>query len=185
MSNLLRTSGSVSVRIDALERGGLVTREGAEHDRRTVLVTLTSRGRELLKNVVPEHLRLEDALLDALEPAERKQLVAPLRKLLRSLEEGHDRPGQLSLGIRVLTRRASGHRRRAVGLPDVPGLLVANVSPQSSADAAGIRVGDLIVRVGDTVTDTLPVLRKALARRTRSTEIAVLRGTDRVTISVS
>src|ERR1700743_1372961 len=48
MRSLLRTSGSISLRIDLLEREGLVTRLADQDDRRKVFVTLTSKGASLL-----------------------------------------------------------------------------------------------------------------------------------------
>src|ERR1035438_2462487 len=48
MRRLLRTSGSMSLRIDALERERLVTRQQDPDDRRSIFVTLTSKGSKLL-----------------------------------------------------------------------------------------------------------------------------------------
>src|ERR1700736_88240 len=56
MKNLLRTSGSVSVRIDAMEREGLVRREADADDRRATRVAITKKGIDLLEKIVPEHL---------------------------------------------------------------------------------------------------------------------------------
>ena len=71
MKNLLRTSGSMSVRIDAMERDGLVTREADVDDRRATLVAITGKGIALLEKIVPEHLLNEERLLSG----DRKSVV--------------------------------------------------------------------------------------------------------------
>ncbi len=86
MDSLLRTSGSMSIRVDALERAGYVKREADPDDRRGVLVAITSRGSALLEKVVPEHLRNEEALLSPLTRQERKELRELLHKWLSWLE---------------------------------------------------------------------------------------------------
>src|SRR5580700_867457 len=53
MKNLLRTSGSISVRMDAMERQGLVTREAGAEDRRATLVAITQKGTALLEEIIP------------------------------------------------------------------------------------------------------------------------------------
>src|ERR687888_2117816 len=55
MSQVRRTSGTVSVRLARLERAGLVTREPDAEDRRTVTVTLTDRGREWIEAARPAY----------------------------------------------------------------------------------------------------------------------------------
>src|SRR5262249_45796488 len=59
MRNLLRSSGSMSLRIDALQRAGFVERQDDENDRRSVFVALTTKGSKLLDSIIPEHLANE------------------------------------------------------------------------------------------------------------------------------
>ena len=47
----------MSLRIDALERQGLVGRTEDENDRRSVFVTLTAGGSDLLERVIPVALK--------------------------------------------------------------------------------------------------------------------------------
>jgi DNA-binding MarR family transcriptional regulator len=86
MRSVLRTSGTLSVRIDRLEHKGLVRREPDPADRRAVTVALTARGRELVDMVAPVHLANEEQLLAALAPAERDALATLLRTLLIGFE---------------------------------------------------------------------------------------------------
>ena len=86
MRALLRTSGTISFRIDRLERAGLVCRHSDPDDGRGVLVALTAAGKELVEAVAPVHLANEEHMLAALAPAERAELVRLLHTLLLSFE---------------------------------------------------------------------------------------------------
>src|ERR1035438_3802432 len=77
MRRLLRTSGIMSLRIDALERERLVTRQQDPDDRRSIFVTLTSKGSKLLQQLIPEHLANETALLTTFTPMDKAQLTPP------------------------------------------------------------------------------------------------------------
>ena len=83
---LLRSSGTMTNRIDRLEQAGLVRRIPDPDDRRGVLVELTPEGLDLLDRVADEHLSNERRLLAGLSSHDQRELAALLRKLLRSLE---------------------------------------------------------------------------------------------------
>ena len=86
MHALMRTSGTMSFRIDRLEQDGLVRRKGNPDDKRGVFVQLTPSGKRLVDAAAPVHLANEERMLAALSPREREQLVGLLRKLLLSFE---------------------------------------------------------------------------------------------------
>jgi DNA-binding MarR family transcriptional regulator len=86
MRALLRSSGTISFRINRLERAGLVRREPDPGDGRGVLVALTDEGFRLVEVVAPVHLANEERMLAALTPDERATLVHLLRTLLLSFE---------------------------------------------------------------------------------------------------
>ncbi|PYX06807.1 MAG: hypothetical protein DMG88_16990 [Acidobacteria bacterium] len=179
MRSLLRTSGSMSLRIDALERAGLVEREDHEDDRRSVFVTLTSRGSKLLEAIIPEHLANEASLLNGLSKSECAELASLLRKWLAVLEANMAEGRHLYLNMVILHPRASLMKRREVGLPDVPGLLVHSVEPGSQAEEAGFQKGDLICAIEDQQIGSLLGLRKALQRpRPRVKRFRILRGSE-------
>jgi DNA-binding MarR family transcriptional regulator len=182
MRNLLRTSGSMSLRIDALERAALVKREQDPDDRRSSLVVLSLKGAKILDTVIPHHLENESSLLDGLSAPDRVQLISLLRKWLLSLEDKGSGGRHLPLGLVVLDPRASLMKRRAVGLPDVPGLLVHFVEPGSQAGAAGFRKGDLIALIGDAQVRSIVELREALHEEEQ--RIVVVRGFERVILQV-
>jgi DNA-binding MarR family transcriptional regulator len=83
---LMRASGTISNRLRALERDGLIRRIGDDSDGRAVLVEITGTGRELVDRIAPLHLDNERAMLSALTPDEQEQLASLLRKLLHSFE---------------------------------------------------------------------------------------------------
>lgn len=183
MRRLLRTSGSMSLRIDALEREGFVSRLPDKEDRRLVFVTLTSEGLALVERVIPDHLANETALLTGLSKAERDQLKYILRKWLVSLEENASQGAQLQLGIMLLDPRISLAKRRAVGLPDVPGILVHHVEPGSWAEDAGFRKGDLIYAVESKSVRSIADLRGVLNKsKPHARRFKVMRGSDSIEI---
>jgi DNA-binding MarR family transcriptional regulator len=183
MRSLLRTSGSMSLRIDALEREGLVSRLQDQEDRRLVFVTLAPKGFSLLESVIPQHLANETALLAGLSNAERDQLRSLLRKWLACLEGNVLEGPQLHLGMKLLDPRSSLIKRRAVGLPDVPGVLVHHVEPGSWAEDAGFRKGDLIYSIEGQDVRSITELRKIFNKtRPRVKRFKVMRGSDPIEI---
>lgn len=81
-NSLLISSGAMTNRIDRLEELGLVERAPDPHDRRSVSVALTPKGREVVDRVLTDHIAKEHDLLSGLTPKEQKQLAGLLRKLL-------------------------------------------------------------------------------------------------------
>jgi len=179
MRGLFRTSGSMSLRIDALQKQGLVKRSPDSEDRRSVFVTLTAKGVALLEDAIPAHLENESSLVGGLNRAERAQLIALLRKWLVSLEEEVAHGRQLYLGMTLLDSRASTKMRRAVGLPDMPGLLVNKIAAGSRAEELGFRKGDLVTSIERQAVTSLVDLRKILNRSEPKTKrVRVVRGVE-------
>lgn len=84
---LMLTSSGTTKRLDRLERAGLIERAPDPGDRRGVLITLTASGHALLDRAIEAHLANEHRLLAALDPDEREQLAALLRKLQLGLPD--------------------------------------------------------------------------------------------------
>ncbi|GCE22327.1 MarR family transcriptional regulator [Dictyobacter kobayashii] len=148
MDALQLTGGTISVRIDRLERDGIVERLPDPLDQRGVLVRLTTTGERLFEQVAPLHLANEDRLLSALNQEERTQLADLLRILLLSFDkiapEDPQHPTHW-IGASLAPAHIARKLRRASGLPDIPGLLVQNVSIPGPAAEAGLQEGDLII----------------------------------------
>jgi MarR family 2-MHQ and catechol resistance regulon transcriptional repressor len=75
------TSGSITTAIDRLEKRGLVVRGLDDEDRRSRIVRLTPAGRARIAEVFAEHAAALEAASKGLTKAERKSLIALLKKL--------------------------------------------------------------------------------------------------------
>jgi DNA-binding MarR family transcriptional regulator len=186
MDALGLTSGTVSVRLDRLERNRIVAREPDPASARGSLVQLTDSGLELFDRVAPVHLANEDRLLSALSPAEREVLADLLRRLLSSFESATTDVAA-SLGLVLEPARLARARRQAVGLSDQAGLLVTSVEPGSPAHAAGIERGDLLTTLdgAEVISSTgLAWQLENLAGR-RTVLAGLLRGNEAVTVRLT
>jgi DNA-binding MarR family transcriptional regulator len=144
-SELGLSAGTVSLRIDRLEQRGLARRQPDPDDGRGAQVSLTGRGKELFEAVAPEHLANAHELLAGLTERDCDQLGELLAKLLYTLEEPDPNHAlEPELGLVLDGAPVALERRRAVGLPPLPGLLVRHVDPAGPAAASGIRPGDLL-----------------------------------------
>jgi DNA-binding MarR family transcriptional regulator len=84
--SLMVGSGTVSHRLERLERRGLLRRQASRDDRRSVRVELTQRGRRIVDAAITELVETEARLLRGLSARDRVQLERLLRRLLASLE---------------------------------------------------------------------------------------------------
>ncbi|GAA2329281.1 MarR family transcriptional regulator [Streptomyces sparsogenes] len=78
------TSGAITNRIDRMEAKGLVERVREGSDRRTVLIHLTERGRELTDTAMTAHLRNYANILRGIDRDECERAAAVLRKILEA-----------------------------------------------------------------------------------------------------
>jgi DNA-binding MarR family transcriptional regulator len=84
---LVMSSGGMTNLLDRLEGDGLVRRGSDPNDRRSVVVTLTPKGRKAIDRAVAAEAAREAELLEALTPGERKELNDLLRRVMRGFEE--------------------------------------------------------------------------------------------------
>jgi len=84
------STGAMTNRLDGLEEHGLITRERATTDRRSVLVAMTPTGQETLVNAVEAAGKEEHALFSTLSEAQHRQLNALLRSLVLSFQDPDD-----------------------------------------------------------------------------------------------
>jgi DNA-binding MarR family transcriptional regulator len=82
----LVTSGTMTNRVDRLERRGLVERSPDPRDRRGVIVRLTTEGQSTVDAAMADLLERERHLLAELPAAEREGLADLLRRLLSTFE---------------------------------------------------------------------------------------------------
>jgi DNA-binding MarR family transcriptional regulator len=86
-NTLMVSSGTMTHRIDRLERVELVRRIPDLSDRRGTLIELTDKGFDLIEQAVEAHVANEHRILSVLAESEREALIQLLRKLLASFEE--------------------------------------------------------------------------------------------------
>lgn len=86
LDTMMITSGTMTNRIDQLEKQGLVERLPHPEDRRALLVALTEKGRAVIDAAVTEHVENQHRLVGALSPEEREALDALLKTYLTAFE---------------------------------------------------------------------------------------------------
>jgi len=107
-----------------------------------------------------------------------------LRRRVDALARGESvTPPQL--GITITPGHVARRLRRAVGLPDVEGLLIHGVEERSPAGRAGLAPGDLILAAAGQPVRTVDDLTGALQAPDDTIELNVLRGTDERSIQVA
>ena len=109
-----------------------------------------------------------------------------LRDRVDALGRG-EAPTRVRLGVAIAPPRVARRLRRAVGLPELDGVLVRAVEEGSAADRAGIERGDLIIGAGEKQIDRVDALYEALdgAYASEHLELTVLRGADERTVVVT
>ena len=89
------------------------------------------------------------------------------------------------LGVAIAPGHVARRMRRAVGLPELDGLLVRDVVDESPAARAGLASGDMIVAVGGQPVRTVDDLYDALqAAGTGTVELSLVHGTEERTVQV-
>lgn len=78
---MLVTGGNMTVVIDNLEKEGFVFRQPDENDRRSVVVDLTRKGKELFNRIFPKHAAFIARVASVLTEKEQHELAKLLKKL--------------------------------------------------------------------------------------------------------
>jgi DNA-binding MarR family transcriptional regulator len=86
ISTTMVTSGTMTNRIDQLEKAGLVERTTNPDDRRGMIIALTDKGFAVVDAAVTAHVANQHRLVEALSEEERKVLDELLAKFLSSFE---------------------------------------------------------------------------------------------------
>lgn len=76
------SAASISSVLNTLERNGFVQRRQSAEDRRSVVVTLTERGTEVVRELITVNNARESAWVEVLSEEERRTLGQLARKLL-------------------------------------------------------------------------------------------------------
>jgi MarR family transcriptional regulator, 2-MHQ and catechol-resistance regulon repressor len=80
-SKLFTSGGNITMVIDNLEKRSLVERVRSETDRRTIIVSLTEQGRQLIAEIMPGQIDSIVELFAPLDAEEQETLSALCKKL--------------------------------------------------------------------------------------------------------
>lgn len=79
------TTGTTTVTVDRLEKGGYALRDRSENDRRSYIIRLTEKGEEAYRDHHSHHMNLADEIASILSEEEVRSLVGILRKINREI----------------------------------------------------------------------------------------------------
>ncbi len=82
------SSGAMTNRLDRLEGAGLLGRRPDPNDRRSLIIELTPKGKNLVDHAISARLEEANEAVSPLTVAEREDLVRLLRKLLAACGDG-------------------------------------------------------------------------------------------------
>jgi serine protease Do len=105
------------------------------------------------------------------------------RVYLQIRQEGHVHRGRIGVFAQTITPAiASG-----LSLAQDSGVILSDVEPEGQADKAGAKVGDIVLTLNGKAMHTAPQLEMEIFRAPRghNVSLAVLRGSDHLTIDVS
>jgi DNA-binding MarR family transcriptional regulator len=77
-----RNANSITLLIDRMEKGGLVTRVRDLKDRRVIRLSITKKGRAVYKRANKPHKQLLKEMIPTLDTGELRELIRLLRKIL-------------------------------------------------------------------------------------------------------
>jgi DNA-binding MarR family transcriptional regulator len=124
----LISSGAMTNRMERLTSAGYVRRVRDENDGRSMLVTLTPKGKRLIDRVLTVHYENERELLAPLSSREQDALAHILRSLLIEFEDYHPRDSvrpaaaaDREVSTRSSRRQRAGSDRSDKRLPETPG----------------------------------------------------------------
>lgn len=86
LATTMVSSGTMTNRIDQLEKAGLVERLDNPDDRRGVIIALTEEGLKRVDEAATAHVSNQQRVVAELSPEERANLDALLRKYLAAFE---------------------------------------------------------------------------------------------------
>lgn len=80
IEKILTTSGNVTVVIKNLEKDGLVKKYAHELDKRSILISITDKGKKIMKDIFPNHVNNINNIFNKLTIEEKLELKRILKK---------------------------------------------------------------------------------------------------------
>ena len=87
IASTMVTSGTMTNRIDQLEKAGLVERKQSDEDRRSFLISLTDKGFRAIDAAVTAHVETQARLVSGLSKQDQQQLDSLLKAFLADFEK--------------------------------------------------------------------------------------------------
>jgi len=96
-----KSPSTVTGQVDRLIRRGLLARQYDEDDRRTVRVTITPKGQQILRDLVARHKKALSSLFGMLEIEEQAAYLKTTERLVAHLAVSRKRAdGKIDMGQR-------------------------------------------------------------------------------------
>ena len=160
----------------------MIERRADPDDRRSVTVTITEGGRALAAAARRGYARRAQRLLAGLPAGAAARVGEDVAAWLRFLEPGEGTTPRL--GVAVASAATATRMRRAVGLDDVPGVLVLRVMRDTPAARAGVGRGDPITAAAGEEVRTIADVDRAVRGGGPTLELGVVRGAEKLTLTV-
>jgi len=80
IEKILTTSGNITVVIKNLEKDGLVKRNPHSKDKRSSMISLTEKGKQVIESILPGHIKNIRNIFDTLTDEEKMTLKTILKK---------------------------------------------------------------------------------------------------------
>lgn len=93
---ILRSGGNMTMIIDNLEKRGLVCRERTSEDRRVLRIVLSPEGEDLVRRILPDHVRIIFEEFRFLTTEEQKKMRRLCLKLLAT-SDNHSPDGRQAI----------------------------------------------------------------------------------------
>jgi MarR family transcriptional repressor of emrRAB len=93
-SRAAQSPANMSRICDALVSRDLITRVLSDHDRRRMVLRITERGEDLVRQLLPKMFAPLRGMMEGFPEAEQRQLIAQLKRLYLTIEQAphHDAP---------------------------------------------------------------------------------------------
>lgn len=80
IEKILTTSGNITVVIKNLEKDGLIEKKPDPEDKRSCIITITDKGKKIIEDVFPEHIKNIEGIFSVLTDEEKIILKTILKK---------------------------------------------------------------------------------------------------------
>lgn len=80
IEKILTTSGNITVVIKNLEKDGLIKRNIDPNDKRSCVISITDKGKEIIEEILPNHIKNIKNIFDVLTDEEKITLKNILKK---------------------------------------------------------------------------------------------------------